>query len=746
MALTAKFQADFSSFYKAVQDATAKLEGFQQEADQVSKSLDRMVDTLSGKRLISNATLMVKAVEEIGGASKLTDAELRKVSATVGEAAAKMQKMGITVPQGFKDIQTAAEGVKAPTEGWGSTLTNVTNIVRGFLALQIVGWFKDAAAAGFQWSSAMAKMHSQTDLTFRDLQVLEDVAINTGTSIETLAKGVQILQKTIGDRTARKGIQELGVSFDALLRMKPADQFATIASALAKIEDPTARAAAAAKIFGNTYREIMPALRADMKEIAANTKVVADSQIEAADRASARWDKFWNDQKKGWASWAGSVVEGVDKGMQSWEEANKKGAEARAKLFGGAGALPNLPAAPTLPIAGGATVNDVIDPTMISQLEIYGQTLDQTVAAHARLTAAEQVTTRTRNEFTAMSRVAAGAEFEWQNQINLTKFKTDQLTVSESQLYVATATLASFVASHKGEMFPEPPPGSLDAWKTAQRTITELPPQISTLAKFNDGLSKSMAGVESILSGINEKWAQVATVGSRAIQDITANLKRGDWVGAIVAATAALVPFIAHLFGASEESKKVSPMRDEFFRLQGGLERLNPRVQELEGNLDAVQAVFNAKTVQAYDAAISNLNRILDQDQKALDQATDAADDYAATLKKIPSKIPVVINYSETGSKPAKGSVPGFATGTDGFQDFGSGTLAMLHGREAVVPESAVANVGGGGGGALGGSVVININAQGAFFDTPGDLQRLADKVNDALTAKYGLTNRNRAA
>jgi hypothetical protein len=25
-------------------------------------------------------------------------------------------------------------------------------------------------------------------------------------------------------------------------------------------------------------------------------------------------------------------------------------------------------------------------------------------------------------------------------------------------------------------------------------------------------------------------------------------------------------------------------------------------------------------------------------------------------------------------------------------------------------------------------------------------LQRLADKVNDALTAKYGLTNRNRAA
>ena len=81
------------------------------------------------------------------------------------------------------------------------------------------------------------------------------------------------------------------------------------------------------------------------------------------DRASARWDEFWNDRKKGWAAWTDDLVAGVDQGMKSWEEANKKGAEARAKLFGGAGAsaIPSFPTAPTLPIAGGATVNDVID-------------------------------------------------------------------------------------------------------------------------------------------------------------------------------------------------------------------------------------------------------------------------------------------------------------------------------------------------------------------------------------------------
>jgi hypothetical protein len=77
----------------------------------------------------------------------------------------------------------------------------------------------------------------------------------------------------------------------------------------------------------------------------------------------------------------------------------------------------------------------------------------------------------------------------------------------------------------------------------------------------------------------------------------------------------------------------------------------------------------------------------------------------------------------------------------------------MLHGWEAVVPKGDTGSLATIAPAALSSPMSttqaaptsIIINAQGAFFDTPGDLQRLADRVNEALTAKYGLRTAMRA-
>jgi hypothetical protein len=69
--------------------------------------------------------------------------------------------------------------------------------------------------------------------------------------------------------------------------------------------------------------------------------------------------------------------------------------------------------------------------------------------------------------------------------------------------------------------------------------------------------------------------------------------------------------------------------------------------------------------------------------------------------------------------------VPGYATGTGGFVDFGAGTMAMLHGVEAVVPESAVSP--GSSGAGLGPTVNVYITQP---LGTP---QQIAAVVGPAI-------------
>ena len=98
MAITGRFLADFSDFQAAVQKADVSLKGMETGANKVSASLNKMVDSFSGRKLIQDATLMAEAVERIGGATKLTEKELQRLGATANEAIAKLTALGQEIP------------------------------------------------------------------------------------------------------------------------------------------------------------------------------------------------------------------------------------------------------------------------------------------------------------------------------------------------------------------------------------------------------------------------------------------------------------------------------------------------------------------------------------------------------------------------------------------------------------------------------------------------------------------------
>lgn len=110
----------------------------------------------------------------------------------------------------------------------------------------------------------------------------------------------------------------------------------------------------------------------------------------------------------------------------------------------------------------------------------------------------------------------------------------------------------------------------------------------------------------------------------------------GGALGSIVPGLGALIgpalSALTGLFSKSEESAKVSPLRDIFFQMQGGLESLNPRILQVTGSLNEVNAVFKAKTVKDYDAAINELTATLALAKQQVDAVNTS---FTATSAKI---------------------------------------------------------------------------------------------------------------
>src|SRR5262245_37051118 len=115
-ALTAKFVSDFSSFYAAVAKAQAGLKDLETDATTLGDTLTRMVTSFSGRNVIQNATLMARAVEEVGGVSMLTDKELARVSARAAEAVEKMKALGIEVPPELQKLADAEKNVASESD------------------------------------------------------------------------------------------------------------------------------------------------------------------------------------------------------------------------------------------------------------------------------------------------------------------------------------------------------------------------------------------------------------------------------------------------------------------------------------------------------------------------------------------------------------------------------------------------------------------------------------------------------
>jgi hypothetical protein len=326
MAISATFKADFADFQRAAQEATTKLVTFETGAAKAAAALGRMETSLSGKKLIQDATLMAQAVENIGGISKLTGDELQKVGAQAQAAADKMIRMGLEVPPKIQNIADAAKAAEAALEKvttttggtskaaafLGSTFTQVFGALSvSGLVNKAVGALTDLATQAVASAGALVDLSNKTGLSTETIQRMQFVAKQSGTDMQTFADaafkmGVNISE---GTKKAREGAEALGLDWQKLRAASPDDQFNMVVQALEAMEDPQKRNAAAVALFGKTAKEILPAIVDGYTRVAKEATVAGDAQIKALDAAGDAWDRFKARSVTSMVQFLGSVAQ-----------------------------------------------------------------------------------------------------------------------------------------------------------------------------------------------------------------------------------------------------------------------------------------------------------------------------------------------------------------------------------------------------------------------------------------------------
>jgi len=160
---------------------------------------------------------------------------------------------------------------------------------------------------------------------------------------------------------------------------------------------------------------------------------------------------------------------------------------------------------------------------------------------------------------------------------------------------------------------------------------------------------------------------------------------------------------------ANAEGLKTDSLQDKITRLQ---DKLETQTEKLNASIRAAQdklADLGAQEVKLSGAAAEKLRQtyewLRDQAAKALEEANKALKELGVDTSVLEPQLAVAseqLTVMREGVEVSKeirdllSNLSGFEGGSGGFQDFGSGTLAVMHGREAVIRPEDLGSLRGG--------------------------------------------------
>lgn len=547
-----------------------------------------------------------------------------------------------------------------------------------FAGAAIADGLRRLVTESVNYADALTNLSAKTQISVQGLQRLESIGVSAGLSMDQLARSVIELHKNIDKQSGIDAIRNMGLQYEHIRDLKPEAQFIEIAKALALIDDPVKRANVGTALFGRTFADVAGAFEQDVDKIVANAALLSDSQVKALDDAGDAWDQFATNAGRHLKGWLGSlfaaqmevdrivpllfrptalresfldlpkppsvpnlagagptepldlrfspefdrIIRESDQFFQKQdqlrrqaEQKEKEDLEHHIKMTNQIREQAWIARAKMLDFNGLREIERLEDLYQKSQVALESNIkAEADIRADAWSARARMLDMNGLRELEEIDRLYEGTQA--QSEDNVRRLQRDYDRIKNSGVYTAEAIAAAWKKLH-------------DAQQSLKGGLFGL--TIENVTKLNTHLGQ----VEDVLGGIQTKWAQMSVVAVRAVESITTKLATGDWVGAIVAGVSGVIGLFGELFGITEESQRVSPMRDEFFDMAGGLETLNPQVVALTGNLKLVEAVFTAKTVEDYNAAIGDLTDLLERNKKVLLEANATFGDTRKRLSAI---------------------------------------------------------------------------------------------------------------
>jgi gas vesicle protein len=304
MAIQATFTADTRPLEQGMERVAASIAKTKRATGDADRSLKAMGSAFDGTRLEGTALRMAEGVRKVGGAAKLTADEFRRVERAVDSALDAIRVKGGTASATLTGLKRELDGLKsAATDGSKSFagISLLQGAVAGLsaaVATQGLSAVRSLVSGVVESSGAIADLSSKTGLSTTEIQRLGYAAQQTGASVDTIAGAVSQLSKRLveGGTGTVAAVAQLGLSFDELQRLSPAQAFEQIADAIARVPDPMQQTQLAMELFGRSGAEILPAIKAGIRDLGDEAErlglVISDSAVRALDDFGDRWDRM----------------------------------------------------------------------------------------------------------------------------------------------------------------------------------------------------------------------------------------------------------------------------------------------------------------------------------------------------------------------------------------------------------------------------------------------------------------------